>query len=176
MCVYICTVQAWHNYRATWEPQDYNGIDKIHMSANDVWVPDIIVYNAWVSWHNNPDSKVHGVNMRPIWGWQDPGGPHGCPMHFAIWECKMFHNRQAPLLSTHLPLDKMAAILADDIFKCIFLNETYRISIQISLKLVPRSPIDNKPEFVQVMAWRQTGDKPLPEPMMTQFTGAYMRR
>ena len=24
---------------------------------------------------------------------------------------------------THLPLDKMAAVLADDIFKCIFLNE-----------------------------------------------------
>ena len=47
----------------------------------------------------------------------------------------------------------MAAILADDIFKCIFLNENDRIPIQISLKLVPRSPIDNKPELVQVMAW-----------------------
>ena len=32
---------------------------------------------------------------------------------------------------THLPLDKMAAILADDIFKCIFLNENDRIQIQI---------------------------------------------
>ena len=29
---------------------------------------------------NNPDSKVHGVNMGPIWGWQDPGGPHVGPM------------------------------------------------------------------------------------------------
>ena len=36
---------------------------------------------------------------------------------------------------THLPLDKMAAILADNIFKCIFLNENGRILIQISLKL-----------------------------------------
>ena len=27
----------------------------------------------------------------------------------------------------------------------------------------------------QVMAWRQTGDKPLPEAMLTQFTDAYMR-
>ena len=25
---------------------------------------------------NNPDSKVHGTNMGPIWGRQDPGGPH----------------------------------------------------------------------------------------------------
>ena len=69
----------------------------------------------------------------------------------------------------------MAAILADDIFKCILLNESDKIPIQISWKLVPRSPIDNKPELVQGMAWRRTGDKPLPEPMMTQFTNAYIR-
>ena len=69
----------------------------------------------------------------------------------------------------------MAAILADDIFKCIFLNEHDKIAIQISLKHVPRNPIDNKPALVQVMAWRRTGDKPLSEPMMTQFSDAYMR-
>ena len=75
---------------------------------------------------------------------------------------------------TYLPLDKMATILADDIFKGIFLNETDEIPIQISLTLVPRSPIDNKSTFVQVMAWHRTGNKPLPEPMMTQFIDAYM--
>ena len=31
-----------------------------------------------------PDSKVHGVNMGPIWGRQDPGGPHVGPMNLAI--------------------------------------------------------------------------------------------
>ena len=56
----------------------------------------------------------------------------------------------------------MAAILADDIFNCIFLNENGRIPIQIPLKYVPRSPINNKTALVQVMAWRRTGDKPLP--------------
>ena len=44
---------------------------------------------------------------------------------------------------THLPLDKMATILADNIFKWIFLNANDRILIQISLKFVPRSPTDN---------------------------------
>ena len=61
------------------------------------------------------------------------------------------------------------------IFKCKFFNENYRIPIQISLKFVPRSPIDNKPALVQVMAWRWTGDKPLPEPMVAQFPDVYMR-
>ena len=76
---------------------------------------------------------------------------------------------------THLPLNKMAAILANNIFECIFLNENDRIPIQISLKFVPRIPIDNKAALVQVMAWRWTGNNPLPEPMMAQFTDAYMR-
>ena len=67
----------------------------------------------------------------------------------------------------------MAAISADSIFKCIFLNENDRIQIQISLKYVPRSPIDHKPALVQVMAWRRTGDKPLLGPIMTQFIDAY---
>ena len=69
----------------------------------------------------------------------------------------------------------MAAILADDIFRCIFLNENNRIPIQISLAFVPRSPIDKKPALIQVMAWRRVGDKSLPESMMAQFIDAYMR-
>ena len=76
---------------------------------------------------------------------------------------------------THLPLDKMAAIWTDDNFKPILFNENYRIPIRILLKFVPRSPIDNKPTLVQVMACRLTGDKPLPELMLTQFGDAYMR-
>ena len=42
----------------------------------------------------------------------------------------------------------MAAILADDIFKCIFLNENDTIPIKFSLKLVLDSPIDNNPALV----------------------------
>ena len=69
----------------------------------------------------------------------------------------------------------MATILTDNNFKCIFLNGNDKITIQISLKFVPRSPIDNRTELVQVMAWRRTGNKPLPEPILPQFTDAYMR-
>ena len=65
--------------------------------------------------------------------------------------------------------------LADDIFKYIFLNEKFRILIRISLKFVLKVPIDNKSVLVQVMAWRRKGDKPLREPMLSEFTDAYMR-
>ena len=77
------------------------------------------------------------------------------------------------ITSTHVTLDKMADILTDGNFGC-FLNENERIPIQISLKRVPRSPIDNKAASVQAMVWRRTGDKALPEIMLTQFPDAYM--
>ena len=49
-------------------------------------------------------------------------------------------------------------------FNRIFLNENVRISIKISLKFIPKVPIDNKSPLVPVMAWHRKGDKPLPEP------------
>ena len=55
---------------------------------------------------------------------------------------------------------------ADDTFKPIFLNENIRLLIKISLKFVPKLPINNIPTLVQVMAWRRSGDKPLSESMM----------
>ena len=58
---------------------------------------------------------------------------------------------------------------ADDIFKCIFLNENARISLNISLKFIPKVRINNIPAFVQIMAWRQPGDKSLSEPMMVSL-------
>ena len=59
------------------------------------------------------------------------------------------------LVKTHLPLDKMAATFADDIFEFIFVNENICILIKISLKFVPKGPIDNKAAMVQVMAWHR---------------------
>ena len=40
----------------------------------------------------------------------------------------LFYSRQGEAYQicwTHLPLDKMAAILADNIYKCVFLNENF---------------------------------------------------
>ena len=58
---------------------------------------------------------------------------------------------------------------ADDMFKCIFLNGNVRISIKISLKFLPKDPINSIPSLVQIMAWRQPGNKPLSEPMMVSL-------
>ena len=57
----------------------------------------------------------------------------------------------------------------DDIFKRIFVNENVIISIAISLKFVPKGPINNIPALVQIMAWRRSGDKPLYEPILVRL-------
>ena len=58
---------------------------------------------------------------------------------------------------------------ADDIFKCIFLNENEWISPRISLKFVPKVRINNIPPLVQIMAWRRPGVKPLSEAMVVRL-------
>ena len=48
-----------------------------------------------------PDSKVHGADMGPIWGRQDPGGPHVGPMKFAIWDFNWWLSK-LPLLKLYM--------------------------------------------------------------------------
>ena len=57
----------------------------------------------------------------------------------------------------------------DDIFKCIFVNENVRISIKMSLKYVPKCPINNISSLFQIKAWRRPDDKPLSEPIMASL-------
>ena len=42
----------------------------------------------------DPVSKVQGANMGPIWGRQDPGGPHVGPINFVIW-VEILHDLSA---------------------------------------------------------------------------------
>ena len=57
----------------------------------------------------------------------------------------------------------------DGILKCIFVKENAWMSINISLKFVPKGPINNIPVLVQVMAWRRPGDNPLSESRMVSL-------
>ena len=38
--------------------------------------------------------------------------------------------------------------IADDIFRCIFVNEKFGILIKISLKYAPKGPVDNNPALI----------------------------
>ena len=53
---------------------------------------------------------------------------------------------------------------SDDTFKRIFQNEKNRIAVKISLKFVPKGPINKIPALVQIIIWTNNG----------QVTNAYM--
>ena len=69
----------------------------------------------------------------------------------------------------HLPLDKMVAIS-----QMIF-SDAFLLMKILYFEFVPKRPIDNNSALVQAMAWCQTGDKPLPGAMLTQFTDASLQ-
>ena len=81
------------------------------------------------------------------------------PYHLGFLVCS-FNNL------THSGWDKMVTIFWNHIFKHIFLNENGGISIQISLKFVPKFPIDNNPALLKVMAFHLFGAKPLSKMML----------
>ena len=83
----LLVFEKFYTFRAEW-----NILENLSQYCGS-WYPGAI-RNKGVSCHGigcemkieNPDSKVHGANMGPIWGWQDPGGPHVGPMNLAKWE------------------------------------------------------------------------------------------
>ena len=77
----------------------------------------------------------------------------------------MSETTQPPGVTNHF-MRQNDCHFADDIFKCIFLSQNSCISIKISLKFVPKGPIDNIPALFQIMAYHWPGAKPLSEPMM----------
>ena len=80
-----------------------------------------------------------------------------------------FYNCLSSAINTLRPRQN-GRHFADDILKCIFLNENYGIPCKISKKFVPKGSINNIPALVQIMAWCRPGDKPLSEPMMVSLT------
>ena len=70
---------------------------------------------------------------------------------------------------THWGRDKMDATSQTTFSSAFFLNENVWFPIKISLKFVPKDPINNIPSLIQIMAWRRPGDKPLSEPMMVSL-------
>ena len=67
------------------------------------------------------------------------------------------------------PPGQNGCYFADNIFRCIFMNEKFWILIKISPKFVPKGPIGNNPVLVWIMAWHRSGDKPLSEAMLIRL-------
>ncbi len=37
--------QLWNDYKLMWNPEDYGGVDMLHVPSRHIWLPDIVLYN-----------------------------------------------------------------------------------------------------------------------------------
>ncbi|PRD22058.1 UNVERIFIED_CONTAM: Acetylcholine receptor subunit alpha-like [Trichonephila clavipes] len=41
----------WNDYKLTWDPREYGGVDMLHVPSDHIWRPDIVLYNnCSISW------------------------------------------------------------------------------------------------------------------------------
>ena len=107
----------------------------------------------------------HGEHLQAIFTW------YNVVMKCIRGQCRLFGNIHVSRLPAAAHWGRHFA----DILKCIFVNENVWISINISLKSVPKGPSNNISALVQIIAWHRSGDKTLFEAMMAYFSDAHMR-
>ena len=40
--------QYWFDYKLRWNPEEYGGVNSLHVPSTHIWLPDIVLYNKWV--------------------------------------------------------------------------------------------------------------------------------
>ena len=39
--------QYWTDEFLVWDPEDYGGVDKVFLSVENIWRPDVVLYNRY---------------------------------------------------------------------------------------------------------------------------------
>ena len=46
MTTNLCVEQFWYDFKMRWDPDEYGGVDMLHVPPSDhIWRPDIVLYN-----------------------------------------------------------------------------------------------------------------------------------
>ncbi|XP_067124190.1 acetylcholine receptor subunit alpha-like 1 [Centruroides vittatus] len=45
MTTNVWVEQEWNDYKLRWDPEEYGGVSKLHVPAEQIWLPDIVLYN-----------------------------------------------------------------------------------------------------------------------------------
>ena len=108
----------------------------------------------FLSQHLSPAIHLH----QGIWAWSSIAdlseiiiNPHLAESQMPLTpslDDESLWNFARSMAVTTLRLRQNGCHFADNILKCIFLNENVWIPSEISLKFVPKGPIDNIPTFV----------------------------
>ncbi|KAB0800277.1 hypothetical protein PPYR_06017 [Photinus pyralis] len=45
MTTNVWVLQEWNDYKLKWNPDDYGGVETLHVPSEHIWLPDIVLYN-----------------------------------------------------------------------------------------------------------------------------------
>ena len=45
--------QEWSDYKLTWNPDDFGGVETLHVPSEHIWLPDIVLYNKYANFSIN---------------------------------------------------------------------------------------------------------------------------
>ena len=77
--------------------KSWNMVNWMSWMSCGKWLPFCLGLNLMRHTITCPDSKIHGANVGPTWGRQDPGGPHVGHTNLVIWV--WYHYRERAVLS-----------------------------------------------------------------------------
>jgi nicotinic acetylcholine receptor len=98
---YVWLMQNWTDPRLAWNPEEYGGTEIIRLDSDQVWKPDVTLYNSadpvnMVNcWHSNvliysngnilwipPCKMTSGCHLNL---WKEPYGENTCSFKFGSW-------------------------------------------------------------------------------------------
>ena len=57
---YCLSAQEWIDGKFRWEPAEYGGITELYVPSEHIWLPDIVLYNKYVSFLNTVPPTTNG--------------------------------------------------------------------------------------------------------------------
>ena len=125
---------------------------KMHLKVSSAKIAAILSRGRWVNSSQSHDAIIELCQNNGTISTESSLSP--------IWYYTIINTLRPGQNGRHFP---------HGIFHSIFVNENIWTPIKISLKFVPKGPIDTIPALVQIMACRLIGAKPLSEPMIIRL-------
>ncbi|KAF6035083.1 hypothetical protein EB796_006608 [Bugula neritina] len=67
--------QIWTDERLTWDPRQYNNLNKLRIPQNEIWLPDIVLYNSAEDYKEAVETKITVSSSGEVF-WGPPSRYH----------------------------------------------------------------------------------------------------
>ncbi|MCP9264964.1 Acetylcholine receptor subunit alpha-like [Dirofilaria immitis] len=109
----------WNDYRLTWDPKKWNNIRKLYVPSDQIWIPDILLYN-------NADGEPHITIMSDALVYYTGA---------VVWKPPSIYKSFCPIDIEYFPYDKQSCSMK-------FGGWSYN-GFQIDVRQLPTNPTDN---------------------------------